>query len=215
MYPTMGRSVNPAMGQARDPTSGHGPAMSRERLKGARTASGLTQEQAAERMGLSLGGYRKLESGEREFDLEYIGRAARAFGVSRRVFLADETEVPLVGYVGAGAEAHFYSTADDPSETVPAPDGANERTVAVEIRGESLGDLFDRWLIFYDDVKEPVTTDLIGQLCVVALPDGRVLVKKIRASRTRGLYHLLSNTEAPILDVEILWAAKVTNMAPR
>ena len=87
--------------------------------------------------------------------------------------------------------------------------------VAVEVKGESLGALFDRWLVFYDDIKAPVTTDLIGRLCVVGLADDRVPVKLIKSSRTDGLYHLLSNTEGPIFDVEILWAAKVKTMMPR
>lgn len=123
-------------------------------------------------------------------------------------------EVPVVGYVSAGA-AHFFASGDGELDRVPAPDGATEQTVAVEIRGESLGALFDQWLIFYDEVRSPVTSDLIGRLCVVALPDDRVLVKRIRRSKTPGFYHLESNTEGTIYDVEIVWAARVTNMAPR
>lgn len=124
-------------------------------------------------------------------------------------------EVKLVGYVGAGAEAHFYASADDELDRVPAPDGATDSTVAVEIRGESLGALFDRWLVYYDEVRSPVTPDLIGRLCVVGLEDDRVLVKQIKPSKAPGLYHLLSNTEGPILDVAIRWAARVKSMVPR
>lgn len=123
-------------------------------------------------------------------------------------------EVPVVGYVSAGA-AHFFASGDGELDRVPAPDGATDETVAVEVRGESLGAIFDQWLIFYDEVRSPVTSDLVGRLCVVALPDDRVLVKKIRRSKTPGFYHLESNTEGTIYDVEIVWAARVTNMAPR
>ena len=80
---------------------------------------------------------------------------------------------------------------------------------------ESLGALFDRWLVFYDDRREPVTQDLIGRLCIIGLADDRVLVKKLRPSRTNGLYHLLSNTEEPILDAAVEWAARVKIMVPR
>lgn len=121
--------------------------------------------------------------------------------------------VKLVGYVGAGAAAHFYDPAD--LGTVPAPDGATEDTVAMEIRGDSLGALFEHWLVYYDEVRSPITTDMIGRLCVVGLPDDRVLVKKIQRSRTQGLFHLLSNTEGPILDQEVLWGARVRSMVPR
>jgi transcriptional regulator with XRE-family HTH domain len=121
--------------------------------------------------------------------------------------------VKLVGYVGAGAAAHFYDAAD--LGTVPAPEGATEDTVAMEIRGESLGALFEHWLVYYDEVRTPVTPDLIGRLCVVGLLDDRVLVKQIKKSKTDGLYHLLSNTEGPLFDMEVLWAARVKSMVPR
>lgn len=212
----MGHVVNPAMGHAFRPAVGHRPA-AMATLAEVRKQKGWTQEQAAEAMALSLGGYRKLEYGDRDFSLDYRERAARAFDVPLSTFLdaIAPKEVRLVGYVGAGAEAHFYATADDPNETVPAPDNWTPDMVAVIVMGESLGELFDRWLVFYDQVKSPVTADMIGRLCVVGLPDGRVLVKKIKASKSPGLYHLLSNTEGPILDVAVDWAARVKTMMPR
>jgi transcriptional regulator with XRE-family HTH domain len=128
---------------------------------------------------------------------------------------SDIESVPLVGYVGAGAAAHFYADSQGEIDRVAAPDDATKDTVAVEIRGESLGELFDQWIVYYDEVRAPVTQDMVGRLCVVGLPDDRVLIKKLKRSRTPGFFHLLSNTEAPILDVEIAWAAKVKSMVPR
>lgn len=129
----------------------------------------------------------------------------------------DEKTVPVVGYVGAGAEAHFYALSHGELDRVPAPENAGPETVAVEIRGESLGPLFERWLVHYDEVRSPITADLIGQLCVVGLTDDKVLVKKIRMakSKAQGLYDLLSNNEDPITDVVVMWAAKVKSMVPR
>jgi hypothetical protein len=123
--------------------------------------------------------------------------------------------VPLVGYVGAGAEAHLFGDGQGPFDMVDAPDNSTEKTVAVEIRGESLGSFFDRWLVFYDDVRDPVTADLVGKLCVCGLPDGRVVIKKLARSREKGLFILHSQFEPPIYDVAVLWAAKVKNMVPR
>jgi len=48
------------------------------------------------------------------------------------------------------------------------------------MRGESLGALFDRWLVYYDDIRDPPTTDLLHALCVVGLADGRILVKQLK-----------------------------------
>lgn len=123
--------------------------------------------------------------------------------------------VPVVGYVGAGALAVMFSEGQGPFDMVPAPDGSTKHTVAAEIRGESLGPLFDQWLVFYDDVRSPVTPDLIGQLCVVGLADGRVLVKRLQRSAGTDLYHLISNAEGPMLDQAVEWAAKVKTMSPR
>ncbi len=140
-----------------------------------------------------------------------------------RQFFADETDageflttVPLVGYVSAGARAYFNADNEE-LERVAAPKDATPYTVAVEIRGDSLGALFDMWIVYYDDdeVRSPVTPDMIGRLCVVGLPDDRVLVKRIRKAKTNGFYHLDSNTEPTINDVEIAWAAKVKSMEPR
>jgi hypothetical protein len=128
-----------------------------------------------------------------------------------------EKTVPVVGYVGAGAEAHFYALSDGELDRVPAPDNAGPETVAVEIRGESLGPLFERWLVHYDEVRSPITHDLMGQLCVVGLANDKVLVKKVRRAKSKadGLYDLLSNNEDPMLDQVIEWAAKVKSMVPR
>lgn len=143
--------------------------------------------------------------------------------VKMRQFFSDETDpdeylatVPLVGYVSAGARAYFNAENEE-LERVRAPNDATPNTVAVEVRGDSLGALFDQWLVYYDDdeVRSPVTSDMIGRLCVVGLPDDRVLVKRIRRAKTLGLYHLDSNTEPTINDVEIAWAAKVKSMEPR
>lgn len=127
----------------------------------------------------------------------------------------DADAVRLVGYVGAGAAAHFYAVDAGSLELVDAPPGSTKDTVAVEIRGTSLGELFQHWLIYYDDVRSPITSDLIGKLCVVGLIDDRILVKQVRRAKTPGHFDLLSNTEEPMRDIEVLWAAKVKNMVPR
>lgn len=122
--------------------------------------------------------------------------------------------IPIIGYVGANSQAHSYQIPAGQLDEIEAPEDATESTVAVEIKGESLGALFDRWIVFYDDVREPVTPDLYGRLCVVGLPDERILIKKIKHIGG-GFYDLLSNTEETIQGVAIKWAAKVKNMVPR
>lgn len=124
--------------------------------------------------------------------------------------------VRVKGYVGAGDAAHFYKVSDEAFEEVPAPDGATDQTVAVEIRGTSWGRFMNTWLVFYDDVRSPVTEDLLGQPCVVGLADDRILIKVIRRDGNGG-YKLVSNdqNEPDMENVDIEWAAKVTSMRPR
>lgn len=122
--------------------------------------------------------------------------------------------VPLVGKVAAGAKMIFFADTGEWAR-VPAPEDVNENTVAVEIEGTSLGPLFDKWLVYYDRVERPLTRASLGKLCVVGLRDGAIMVKLVRPSKSKGLFHLYSNTEDPILDAEIEWAARVKSMVPR
>lgn len=201
-----------------------------ERLAAARKEAGFgTVRAAADALGVKEVTYAQHENGTRGFRRDAADKYARKFHVGLEWLLtgkgpkerrpaklpaSEQRYVALVGYVGAGAETHFFAN-DAPLDEVPAPNGTTEETVAVEIRGDSLGSFFDRWLVFYDDVRRPVTTDLINRLCVVGIEDGRILIKKIQRSKSRGLFHLLSQTEPPILDVRIEWAAAVKNMVPK
>lgn len=184
-------------------------------LKLLRTRSGMTFQQAADRMMISRSFYVKLERGERRLTEDYIVRAARAFNVDETDIIAEKKMTRIIGRVGAGAEAHFYADAHEDYEEVPLPPNGNDDTVGLEINGDSVGPFFHQWLVFYDDVRSPVTADLMGQLCVVETLEGKVLVKKLMRGSGPGRYHLLSQTESPIEDAELVWAAKVTAMTPR
>lgn len=122
--------------------------------------------------------------------------------------------VKVVGYVGAGAETHYYAVSQGDLDEIPAPDNATDRTVAAEIKGSSLGKLMNGWYVFYDDIRRPVTPDLIGELCIVGLSDGRILVKGITKNHKPGHFDLISNAEnePPIEGVKIDWAAKIEGM---
>jgi transcriptional regulator with XRE-family HTH domain len=201
-----------------------------ERLRTARERRFKSARVAAKALGIAISTYGAHERAEapggRDYGPNEAKRYARWFGVTPEYLLTgrgqpgepEEPSPPLVrvvGYVGAGAEAHLYEVAQGDLDEVISPYDATEATVAVEIRGDSLGAFFNRWLVFYDDVRRPVTPDLIGELCVVGLEDGRVLVKQVRRGRAEGLFTLFSATEKPIADVAIAWAAKVNSISRR
>lgn len=202
------------------------------------TALGLSATAASKKAGLSQDAIRNLRRGARG-EINVKGGLATTYaalapvlgttsqwltsGIGSETGTADDQAeeelgrrmIRVVGYVGAGAEAHYYAVAQGDLDEVEAPDGTTESTVAVEIRGDSLGSLFDRWLVFYDDVRRPVTPDLIGKLCVVGLADDRILIKRLRRAKN-GLFDLESNqTGETIRAVAIEWAAKVRVMTPR
>jgi transcriptional regulator with XRE-family HTH domain len=184
-------------------------------LRKLRLSRSWTHDQAASAMGMSKGGFIKLERGERRLKQEQIERAAHVFEVPESDILGDRKTAPLVGYVGAGALAHIFSEGQGPFDEVDAPDGSTEDTVAVEIRGESLGSFFDQWLVFYDDVRTPPSSKMLNRLCVVGVADGRILIKKLTKGTLPGHYTLLSQFEPPMYDQIIEWAALVKNMVPR
>jgi hypothetical protein len=201
-----------------------------DRLRIAREKHFKSARLAGKAMGMAVSTYGAHERAEapggRDYGPDEAKKYARRFGVTpewlltgREPFPTGDIEPPpkarVVGYVGAGAEAHFYSVDPGDLDEVEAPTGSNESTVAVEIRGDSLGSFFNRWHVFYDDVRRPVTPDLIGELCVVGLEDGRILIKQVQRGRTEGLYNLISQAEPPIRDAAIEWAAKVISMSRR
>lgn len=184
---------------------------------------GKGKRKLANALGLDPSAVTRLLDGTRLLKLHEIPKIAAYLGemppgMEGFIPESDDTEedtptVPVKGHVGAGAQAYFLPQEVE-LDRVEAPASSTEKTVALEIRGTSLGELFDRWLVFFDEVQSPVTAALIGKLCVVGLADGRVLVKKLKRARG-GLYDLLSNTEEPIRDAAVDWAAKVKIMAPR
>lgn len=193
-----------------------------ERLKDARIKKGYRSAAAAARaMGVPSPTYSGHENGTTPPPRDKLAQYATAFGTTVDYLLTGKGRpprkrmVPLVGHVGAGALAHIYAGDQGELDRVEAPDGSNDNTVAVEIRGESLGSFFNQWLVFYDDRREPVTHSMIGKLCVVGLADGRTLIKKLRAGQLPGHWTLESQFEPPIYDAVVEWAAVVKSMVPR
>jgi hypothetical protein len=211
-----------------------------ERLRAARVRRGFKSARlAAKALGIAIstyGAHERAESqGGRDYGPDAAKFYARRFGVSPEWLLTgrgqgardeftgippvmeeeEASKVPVVGYVGAGAEAHLYVVGQDGLDLVERPYGASDTTVAVEIRGESLGPMFNRWLVFYDNVHRPPSVELAGDLCIVGLADGRILLKQLQRGRSQGLYNLLSPDEQPpIVDAKLEWAAPVSTLVP-
>lgn len=122
--------------------------------------------------------------------------------------------VPLLGKGGADNKRGYYALSDGGDNFVEAPRFDSDRISAIEVAGESLGEVFDGWRVFYDEVHEPPLNKLLGQLCICWLEDDRVLVKELGKGSAPGFYNLYSNG-ARIEDVVVRAAARVKAMVPR
>jgi hypothetical protein len=184
-------------------------------LANRRKASGLSQAALAKLAKTSQPQIKRLENDERELTKSWaIKLAPHLKNTTPEELVFGDRTVQIVGYVGAGSEAHHYGNSQGGLGSARMPPGGNERTVAVEIRGDSLGAPFDGWLIYYDDRREPPTDDLIGQLCVVGLSSGQVLVKKLMRGRSPGHFDLWSTSGSPLMEQSVEWAARVQAVMP-
>ena len=195
--------------------------MSSEWTQKALEFAGISQSEAARRLSADFGisvdraAVNKIVKGKREL------AAAEMLALSKITgFPVPEDDdarartVQIVGLVSAGSDMVSFADGQGPFGEIEAPANATPSTVAVEIRGDSLGPTFNGWILFYNDRREPVSSDLLGKFCVVGLADGRVVAKNITAGQLPGHYNLIANVGPPIYDAEVEWAARVINMAP-
>jgi len=185
-------------------------------LRDRREALGISQAALAKLADTTAPQIHRLENGQRKLTRQWAERLAPHLHLKPEDLLFPERKglVPLVGYVGAGSLAHYFGEGDGERDQVEAPENATEQTVGVEVRGDSLGAVFDRWVAYYDDVRSEPTPDMIGKLCIVGLHDGRVLIKKLEKGQLPKHYNLISQ-DPPIYDAEVVWAAVVKAMMPR
>ncbi len=180
--------------------------MNRHLVEKALERPGLSKTGLARALGIPNSAVTALLKGDRRIKADEVPKL-------RKYLRLDS--VPLKGFVGAGGSAEFYELPEDDLDRVPAPDEVTESTVAVQIRGESMGAPLNNWIVYYDNVQRPITRALHDKLCVVGLSDGRVLIKLVKPSKVKGLYHLVPLVGDTIFDVPIEWAARVKTMRPR
>lgn len=119
--------------------------------------------------------------------------------------------VHLKGYIGAGGHIEALETGP---EEIEAPADSHPDTVAAQIRGDSqLPVLQDGWVIYWSVAKPAL--EMLNQLAVVQLSDGRIMVKTLRNGSRAGLFTLTSFNAADIVDVPVDWAAKIDWIKPR
>lgn len=176
---------------------------------------------AAKAIGVNYSTYAQHENGIREISKAAGLRYSRFFRVSLDWLLTGRGNgspaptVPVVGYVGAGAEV---VTIDDHAmgeglEQVAPPPGVTD-CIALRIKGDSMFPMEDGWLVFYQRDSLGILEDCIGKLCVLQVKDGPVLLKKLRRGSRRNLWTLESWNAPPRENVPVEWAARVLDIRP-
>ena len=123
--------------------------------------------------------------------------------------------VPVIGYVGAGDRQYVYDVDAEFIEEIEAPGQMADSTVALAIRGNSLGPAFNGGYVFYSKQPQADIDNLIGELCVVRTASGATYVKTIEAGEMPQTYSLIAINGEPLESVALEWAVPVLAVTPR
>ena len=202
------------------------------RLRQARLAAGFeTAAAAAEAHGWNRNTYASNENGNAPYSWRRARDYASAFGV-RPDWLYDAQgpavgagadsgpgqprPAPVIGRVGAdpGGEV-LLAGGQAPPEFAPLPPGGTERAVALRVTGHSMRGLADDGaLIYFEDQRTPPSPDMLGQVVVVELDTGEVLVKRLLRGGAPGRFDLESVAGPTRRDARLRWAAHITAIVP-
>lgn len=195
-------------------------------LRAALDESVVSQSELARRLTKALGKtyypstINNMLSGKRDIGLDEALAISAVLNVTLPIDVAPKTreQVPLAGYVGAGAQTVMFNDGQGPFDMVDAPEGVipTSDMVAVEVRGDSMYPQIENgWMIFYNRRAEAPTEELVGKLCVVGTEDGPIYIKKLERGSEPGKFSLFSVNAPPIQNTKIAWAAKVAYIEPR
>lgn len=181
-------------------------------LRNLRLERGWSYAEVAGRMGITPSSFKKLERGERMLTSRTIALAARAFGVDPASIISNRATVPIIGLVTEDGEV---MPAKPPHVLIAVGNGVTPHTAALRIVG-GFGGFWREFVIVFEHVRNGTPADFYGTLCIVGLPGGQVMVRKVfrSALETNNVYHLHSALGDPLLYAEVAWAAPVRCILP-
>lgn len=194
------------------------------RLRKAREMRGFrTAKAAADRFGFNYNTYSQHERG-----LVGITRAAasyaRAYNVSEAWLLTGEGEsdsrvVPLVGYLGAGAEIDpdYEQVPPEGLDQIDVPFPLPDDMVAFKVRGVSMLPVFkpDSIIIVYREQKKPIES-FFGEEAAVRTSEGKRYIKTINRGTVPGTVNLISwNDPSPIENQRLEWVGEIFAVLPQ
>ena len=194
-----------------------------KRLEKARIQRGFaTARAAAEYFGWIYDSYIQHERGERG-----LTRAADKYAKALRVpagwLLTGQgggttTTVPIMGFVGAGAEIEpdFEQTPADGFGEIQLSIAVPDDIIALGIRGDSMLPRYrdgDAVLVYREQRRE--TSSFLGEEAAVRTHDGKRYIKNILRGPEPGTYTLDSWNARPLEGVRLDWVGEIYLMVPR
>jgi transcriptional regulator with XRE-family HTH domain len=186
------------------------------RLREARLSRGFrSAAEAARQFRWNITSYQQAENGTRPPTRDKITEYARNFRVSISWLLTgdgtpEEIEIRTVPFLGhIDQDSGFLVRTDHSAESdVPAPPGATEFTVAIKSRS---GGRIVRGgaLLYFENRRQLATDEMVGKLCVVALDDDRIVVRRLEPGIQAGHYNLFTCVDVEVAEVKPLWAAEI------
>lgn len=185
-------------------------------LRDARKRAKLSQEELGVRANSGRSTIVKLERGDLPLTEAWAKRLAPHLSI-RPSDLLPAPQVPVIGYVGAGARVYAYDDLLNTDESIDRPPMAQGDLLAVEVKGDSMLPLAEEgWHIVYTQEATVDENEVLNRVCVVQLDeDGSMLVKRVLRGTRPYHYHLASTNASLIEDVMLRWAAVVKAIVPR
>ncbi|WCA57796.1 helix-turn-helix domain-containing protein [Agrobacterium tumefaciens] len=190
-------------------------------LKKLRESRGLSQPELARRVGTSQPQILRLEKSQRKLSKEWAEKLAPHLGVTAEELMfgkPQEAAVEIVGLAGADTEGQrIYGHGQGQLGWVESIPGATETTVAVIVRGSSMRPYAeDGGIIYYDDRRDPPSSEMLGEVVIIGLEDDRVLLKRLLrpSSGNPGHFDLESFNGDQMPNQRVLWAAYVSAVIP-
>lgn len=188
-------------------------------LVAALLSTGISQQELARRFDVSqptisrwkTGNIKKMEPEHKTGILD----AARLAGVLYDGLTTEPVEIRVVGNIQGGLTVSLFSPADI-AEIAPMVDGATNKTVALVVKdGANYPLLRENWLVYYSDSETPPTDAIVGELCVVKLADGRILIRDLLRGSQPGTWTLTALNSPHLVDQDVVWAQTVLDIRPR
>lgn len=149
------------------------------RVAEARNLSGLTQQEVADKLGISLQGYQYYEYGKRDLKASMIRRMCRVFGCSAAFLLGMSTgadtvtqtpsayrPLPIAGRIAAGTPREAIGVGGETHDTPESLWSEHRRAFWLVVSGNSMNRLFAEGTLVLVDPDEEVRNGDVGVVFV-------------------------------------------------